>query len=501
MPENTALPTPIVRIILIATPAIVITLLALPQGAFAQLMPVWTDEILYWHQARSFVEAGLSSGYYTVMEVPAEFEFVRFYTWGTVIPMIYALGGVLFQWQLNFIPLYNLLLLTLSLAIYVRATRPTLLQSIIGIVLVGTYSPLLLYGTSSLNLILQLALAAGIAAGFSALVTQRGETHTLTKITLAALLVLACFVRLWWAALLIPYVILITDQRKLVFRFGALLIAGAGALIVAWLARNTGSPFPYWFTNIFETSGMPTSIRENFWQNRMRFTEGDPAEILLRLEVFALFGASVIGILVQLIRERLRTLPYTLLLTAFFSGVMIVAVYLLYDAYAWRDFRIFGAALFMLLLLLLASKHYWLLIPIIAANIIALPHTAATSQDWTSQHINPQLRNAYYAWEAELQKELQYDPAQDDDWCNTVLYTLPFAFDSISPLLAVDAGIGLSTPLFLEIESVDFKSRYLLLDEGFVAQWGDQMQLEPIMPVTIGTLYRNLAADCDGNAS
>jgi hypothetical protein len=88
------------------------------------------------------------------------------------------------------------------------------------------------------------------------------------------------------------------------------------------------------------------------------------------------------------------------------------------------------------------------------------------------------------------------DPTLDSAWCNTVLCSDHYLFGPTSTLLAVDGGVGLSTPLFLEQYALPFRSRYLMLNDATYATLENQLHVQPLLVIPDGQLYLNLDADC-----
>lgn len=64
-------------------------------------VPVWNDEVGYWHQAATFAAVGFQGGYYSYNENTARATWTRFGVHGPWYPMLYGtLGRLLGGWEL-----------------------------------------------------------------------------------------------------------------------------------------------------------------------------------------------------------------------------------------------------------------------------------------------------------------------------------------------------------------------------------------------------------------
>lgn len=144
-----------------------------------------------------------------------------------------------------------------------------------------------------------------------------------------------------------------------------------------------------------------------------------------------------------------------------------------------------------------AFKQRILLILTILSMLYILPEAWNIYHIWTEWHVSPDKREEYYAWNAEMVEVMAYDP-EVDAWCNTVLHSHSYLFGATSVLLAVDAGIGLSSPLDLPVteKNLPFKSRYLLLTDDDYERFAPYLNVRELMVVPDGKLYENLDASC-----
>ncbi len=488
-------------LLLILTPAIVaMGLLYHFQGVgMSRLLPIWSDEILYWHQAQSFSVAGFNSGYYTVAGVTAPLG-TPYYTWGVFIPALYGGWAALFGWGLASIPMINLLVLTLSLVFLVIVTRPTSVQSLTLFALLATFSPFIIWSPSSLMAVLQLGLAVGLAVGFWVLLRSGAGTPRRVLIALLLGIALASLVRVWWAMLYLPVLLLVLPS----WRWWRVLLMGLVSavlmLALAVLTYGMMAPFPNWLSDVFASENSRTLL-ENIRNNLKHFRQGNILEITLRwqvLSVMAALAASFPLILWLALRAGRALRPliaefgvYAYMLLGGWAFVMIV-----YETFEWRDFRILAPLLLMVLVLLALRGRYWVVLGVVASMLWLMPETLIVYDLWSGWHTDTEKHNAYFAWENELDKVLQYEPNAPSQWCNTLWHTMHYLFVPTSTLLAVDAGIGLTSPLFLDDYAVPSRSRYLMLDDRTYEQIAPDVDVSLLRAVPDGGLYLNHAAMC-----
>ncbi len=495
----------LIVILLILPTALTVGLLRTQFDAtLTDLVPIWADEVWYWHQAKSFSEAGLNSGYYTVSEIPAGADFSRFLAWGMATPIFYGSISAVAGLPLYLIPLVNLISITLALAAFVYALRPNWLQ-LLGIgALLATFAPFIIYSSSSLLPVLQQAISIGLAAGFVLMLRQRDKTKQTTRIALTTLLVVAAWVRPTWSLLFVPYVLLLQPRwtwRNVLLGF----VLGAAIFAVVTVFYSwTAAPFPNFRSLFLSTLGDdPVTalnlLLQNIQTNLALLGEGNLLEMRLRLQILLMAALLLTALLFSLWRRRdakssgMHWGESALLLYAL--GAALILTIILYDVKEWRDYRVMAPLLLLVGLVLIAQGRRFLVVILLATNLLILPEALNVYRIWTEWHVSEEKREEYYAWEAELQKVVQYEPGADP-WCNTLLHSHRYLFGATSVLLAVDGGIGLSSPLD-QAMTPPFRSRYLLFDDGDLERYGAELNLRQLLVVPDGVLYENLNAACE----
>jgi len=473
-------------------------------ASLTDLVPIWADEIWYWHQAKSFGEVALSSGYYSVVEIPASAPFSHYHAWGLATPILYGGFAALFGLPLYGISLINLVLITVALAAFIRIVRPDIWQ-LLGIgLLAGTFAPFIIYSASSLLPLLQQAFAISIAAGFAVLLRQREETSSRSRFALAGILIFAAWVRPTWSLFFVPYFLLLQPRWNLMrFLLGS---TGGAAIFVLMtgLYAWTSAPFPNFRSEFLRTLGNDTGeaialLLGNLQANLNLMAQGNLLEVRLRLQILLIAVLLLSGLIYALWRRRGKKTSgskwYENAVMLYILGAALALTILLYDVKDWRDYRVMAPLLLLVGLLLIATGRRWMVLVLLVTNLLILPEALNVYQIWTEWHVSETKREEYYAWEAELEKVLTYE-AGADPWCNTLLHSHNYLFGATSVLLAVDGGIGLSSPLD-QAMSPPFRSRYLLLNEGDMERFGADLNVHQLMVVSNGILYENLDAECD----
>ncbi len=492
-----------VGLLLLPTLLTAALLAATYDATISDLVPIWSDEIWYWHQASTFSEAGLRGGYYSVLETPASAPFAHFHAWGLASPALYGGIAALFGLPLYGITAINLALLTLALASFVALVRPTPLQTLGSGLLLATFAPFIIYSSSSLLPLVQQALAVAVAAGFVVLLRRRDATPRPARFALALLLLFAAWLRPTWSLLFVPYWLLLQPRwnltRVLVSGGVGVLVFGLMTGFYAW----TSAPYPNFRSRFLSALGDDPGtafnlLLGNLTTNLLLLGEGNVLEVRLRLQILLVALLLLATLFYALWRHRRdksqgNTWGESAVLL-YILGVALALTILLYDVKEWRDYRVLSPLLLLSGLVLIASGRRWLVLALLATNLLILPEALNVYRIWTEWHVSEAKREEYYAWEAEMQKVMTYEPGVDP-WCNTLLHSHSYLFGPTSVLLAVDAGIGLSSPLDQPTEP-PFRSRYLLLDEGDIERFADDLNVRQLLVVPNGVLYENRAADC-----
>jgi hypothetical protein len=168
----------------------------------------------------------------------------------------------------------------------------------------------------------------------------------------------------------------------------------------------------------------------------------------------------------------------------------------IYDVKFSRDFRLFAPIVLFVLVIAIAYRWRLLFAPIFIGFLLMLPSTWHVYNIWAEWHLAPEGHNAYYAWGAEFAKVIEYEEDAANPWCNTILHSHLYLWTQTSIVMSMPAGIGLSSTFEQADMPPPYQSRWLMLTDEEFARWEDQLDVEVLMIVPFGKLYRNNASAC-----
>jgi hypothetical protein len=169
------------------------------------------------------------------------------------------------------------------------------------------------------------------------------------------------------------------------------------------------------------------------------------------------------------------------------SGSLLVLTILLYDLFAWRDFRLFAPAMLLCTLDFIDRKRLLLVALLVAGNLAVLPDfIAAHEQVFFKNRFSKESRQLD-VFIQQISPIIQYD-SEKGAWENTLLVP---QFVAENPLLiGVQAGIGISW-YHSAAELRGVKSRYAILDLQSYHLLRQRSKLRFIKRTLLGDLYLN----------
>jgi hypothetical protein len=532
------------------------------QATLADLSPApyphgtTSDSLYYWHQAASFAAQGMGSGYYTAGEQTAPAAFSPFYTWGMFVPAFYGSIGAVIGWQPASIPIINLVLLTLALALYMRIVRPNVPQLLLLGGFIITSNALHIQYATSMTTVLHLALATVLAGGVIKCLFKRLETKRLERFLLASLAswrfnlfgfetpgrqerqdriqrvqIFSSLLNVLVLVLLLLLSTLLLPTWGTLFVFGgALLLRGhwarvtIGALlggavfaVLTLIVQSTGAPFANPLTEMLSAARISPAdglarLLDNISLNLGYTFQGSPVEIVTRLQtlVVALMAMSSWLFPYLTPQKQLSTTSRTPLRLrrgdrgevnaweAAFHALNLGSVYvialLFYEQTAGRDYRLFAPRLLLSALVLVGMKRYRIATALLLTMALILPNALYDGGAWAEAHISRDANAFYQQQRAAFAAVMPSQPDASSRWCNTLLMSASYLAQLPALPMAVPPGIGLSWG----IEAVDGvpRARYLLLSDADYAAYPDQSALTRLLSVPEGALYQNGVPDC-----
>lgn len=473
-------------------------------------LPVQSDEMMYWHQAGTFAEAGFNGGYYTAGELLPRVG--RFYSWGAAAPIFYGTFAAVSGWPLWAMTALNLGLLTAAVAAFIGLARLSWEGLLWLGVLLATFHPFLVYSPTQYIEVLNLALALLLAGLFARLIHRYREgaaaSRRLVLIT-GGVIFFAALIRFPWTMLYLPLLLLI--QRPMTIRGWLANIATSIPLTLAPVILYTLTSAPYPETIISRILNNPTPQRawriltSNFNRNIRLFTDGDHLEIQIRVGAALAAAALTLAVAAYLIwRARGKALPARLqhgmteaglawyLLTGLLAFIVVI-----YDIHGLRGYRMLSGAILFTIALVIAFRRRWLLVPLLVYQLAAFPHALTFYDNFTNFQTAPDKHARYNKFLPQLAETLVYDP-DAEPWCNTVLFDLFYLLGETSVMVAVPHGFGLSITEAVPNGRMPSapQSAYIALRDGNYETYREGLNLAPVLALPEGMLYRNLNADC-----
>lgn len=461
------------------------------------------DDLFYWRQIYTFSAVGFNGGYYTMFELPAATAFTHYYGYGPWHPLMYGTLGRLLGWYHQSPPFINLLLMTTATAVLLLLAKPRARQLVFISALLATSWPLHLFIPSTLQESLHHAFAIVLAFVFYRIFRERSALPWKMRLLFTLLLFGMALTRMTWALLFLPMFLLMADKRWQ--RLLALALAGALILLILEIARAVNSPvfgtlltaLPAQFSQALTENGLLSAVgmaAEMVWinltQNIAHFTQGEGLEVAMRMSLL-IFAGSIIIAWARKTQHALLTAEAAFHL--YNPGSIILAVYLLYINLRIADYRLLGGHMLLAGLLLILMERYRLATLLIGLNLLMLPLFLAHYVPYAQEHFTYDT-DSIEKFSATIDGQIVYDAKTENAWCNTLLFDY---WESYSPeLLALPPGIGTSFFIYTLRLGLPPKSKYLLLTPLNYDKFATTTQLQQLAITPIGSIYRNLDADC-----
>ena len=475
-----------------AIPALVAGLMIAsnPGTEILDYTPQWSDEVYNWHQVATFRAVGFDGGYYTSNERPAPISSIHFYAHGPVYPMVLGMMGRLIGWEYYSAPILNLVLVTLAAFLFVLMTRPNVPQLLLLGLVLATCWPLHLYMLTDMRLAFFSAMAIVLAAFFCRTLEDPDRPSTAFLLGFAAVLILATVSKLTWSFLFFPYFLLV---RK---RFGmSVPLAWLASLVLVgasfFFYNQVASPYSNVASGLLKQFGRSigygvASVWDHAWVSLGHLFSSDNRYLWLMLRLQMLIAACWAGFLLWRRGDDPRDWRESAVVLAA-SGSLLLLTILLYDLFAWRDFRLFGPAMLLSTLVFIGRKRLLLVALLVAGNLAVLPDfIAAHEQVFFKNRFSKESRQLD-VFIQQISPIVQYD-SEKGAWENTLLVP---QFVAENPLLiGVQAGIGISWyHSAAELQGV--KSRYAILDLQSYHLLRQRSRLRFIKRTILGDLYLN----------
>ncbi|MCC6566348.1 MAG: hypothetical protein IT298_11340 [Chloroflexi bacterium] len=481
------------------------------QATLFDLIPAQSDEIMFWRQSATFAEVGFAGGYYTAYELTPRVG--GFYAWGLAAPVFYGSIGAVFGWPLWAIAVINLVALAAAVVVYAWLIRASLEQMAWLGVFLALYHPLNNYAPTGYIEVLNMALALVLAGGFVRLLRAWRDGQPVPRgaaLITGTVLLYAALLRAPWAVLFLPLLLLIDRPATWRRTLWTAAKSVAVALIPVALYALTSAPYPETIlSRIARNPSLDRLVRitgRNIARNMALFMDGDHLELHVRVAAAVItlaLTAVVLYVGWRWVRRRgIPTrwqLPVAEASLAWFTLATLLAfIIVVYDIHGLRGYRMLAGALLMAFGVTLAFRRRWLIVSAVALLAVALPYSTHFYDLNTNFQTAPEKHARYAEYKPLLADALVYDPSLPSRWCNTVLFDLYYLLGETSVMVSAPPGFGTSITEAVPEGQMPIppESRYLGLRDTTYALYADQLNVEAVLPLPEGMLYRNLDADC-----
>jgi hypothetical protein len=464
-------------------------------------IPHKSDEINYWRETLTFVDHGFSGGQYSFLEKTAQAQFTRFGIHGPAFPVLYGLLGRIIGWEYYSGVLINLFLITLAMIVFLRLGKLDNKQLLCGIMLLGTYWPLLLYLPSNMTESLNQAIAIVISVLFFKQLFGQ-ENNWKLNLAIFIILIISIPIRVTWSLLLFPFFIFMIFDYRGYKLWGAIICSVIGVLLSFITAKYLYAPFPMVFRSVLDGQ---LSFQELFTVaigrvnlNLLNLIDEVDTRFYIQAFRYLMIGASIF-LIYKLIRhflskgQSIKSLIRTELGFHFLNLVVpLIGVIVLFDVVDTRDYRNLSVSFLLSALVLLLCSRYRYIYSIILINGLLVFSFIPGYVRKRSPSFNYD-QEVIEAFSNSVSDHLRFDETQHNRWCNTLGFNKKVNISFV----VVDSGIGLTK---IDDVSEDTKPRFLLLSDKYVAEFQthiDSLGLEKLEETDLGVLYLNPNSGCE----
>lgn len=456
----------IIYILISLAPGLITVLLlsSLLDAKLTDFHPAWTDEVDYWAQINSFKTVGFSNGYFSVNELTSNSTFSHYGTHGPMFPMFYGSLGRLLGWYDYSGPLFNIILVCLSLFLFFIITKPTIKQSLFLFLFLLFFYQIYLYIPTNMQESLNTAFAI-LVSGLLIRLLLFHDSRQRIKIALITIIFFASLFRIIWVFVIFPVFFLIAGEMKgsnkrFVFAF----IAGIFfSLVVAFLYMSWTSPYPsghiYQITQTaFDLKQMANLEIQLLVSNLKKLIGINLPEHETEIFVRYIYLAVIVLLIVNIKKQ-----PKYYLSMLFILVSILLTTIIIYDV---GNFRILAP----FLLIVLFSSVFVIegtfsrnvLIVYLMISILTLGNFFGNYKYFHVAHFSEKVP-AMDSQNVKGLDEIVYSK-DADPWCNSLLTTRIYTPD----LLDVPAGIGINIIKDLDEQQISINSHYLLVPYDFL---------------------------------
>ncbi len=505
LPIPTVILRPLLITLVVVLPLLVLIIMirANYQANLSDAVPWLSDEVLNWHQVKTVRAVGFGGGYYTLNEIPAAVDWLRFYMHGPVHPILYGLFALVAGWDYPVVIYVNILLFAIGVLVVVRTIPFTNRQLGLLVLVTGSYYPVIFFLPTAMQETLNVFIGLVLAALFYRALQSQAGMSLGVKTAGVAFFAFAIFTRMSWGLLLLPYLYLIlrpSRARVPLAILGTALIGGSLVAIMGRIIPANDYHMVYRLLTALRqdlTRGW-SLILENIQINFARYISlrKPQADIAFSIVLWVV-NVLLVALLWQRWQNRAVDGPSPRLELGFhlynLFSVLILS-FVLYIVGTWGDYRVLSIHLLLTLVLLIAAGHSRVVTIYLVLNLVCIPLVQPSFQELHEVRFGSAARPAMPM----LDPYLVYETDQTNHWCNSIVVQ-DVLFDS--RVLAVPGGIGLNLvriDAFTDISIL--RSQYLWLAADGYERVREDMGITELMlavPAELNlAIYFNPNADC-----
>jgi hypothetical protein len=444
-------------LLLIALPWILlfITTILIAHNSVFNSIPVWSDELSYWHEILSFSQKGFTFGYYSINEVVPTYLSFGSHGFGTV--SVYALFAKIFGWKAYSMVIANVFFMSISFFLFILLVKPTAKQILLILLFTISFTPLILFCFTSMSELLNYSV---IMVYFGLLYKYFKQGGKRLFVSLIIFCIGISFIRIIYIILFIPVLFKRKTEfhvdKKFFFYFLLWIISSAILFILNGLFV---SPYPDSFLKeLFTSAGLGQFISNfviHFFQNTVNFINPVSENLIQVLEryfiifilIFSLLNSNILHF-----RNKLIEFEYFIvfLILSLFVFINIAA----YDVFDWRDYRVLAPVLFGCILFLIVNEKQFISTSTLIINVfivLVLIFSPTVIEAFMAKRFDCPVKN-------KLLSEIKYDNQATSKFDNTIVVN----HFTANEVLNIPAGIGIT---YCENLSDKLKSRYVFSDK------------------------------------
>lgn len=338
-----------------------------------ELIPIWSDELIYWHESYSLFVKGTEHGYYSINElIPNRLSFGT-HGFGTI--SIYSLFAYLLGWNYFSIVIVNTILMSVSFLVVSYWINSSSIKTLLLAFFYLSFTPIILYSTTSMSELLNYSTLILYFSILTHYYKSNGNSQWPFLILIIFITLISC-IRVINILLFLP-IILIKFNGNLLHKKARLylLIWIAFSLFLYKLTSVFTSPYPWSFlSELFNTDGIlafTKTLIGHFFINILKFLyplTGDIIQVFQRYFFLLIVGLSLYKS--RIIQTRFKKIELTHSIVFFVLFGFLTINLVAYDVGLWRDYRVLSPVLFGSIIFLFINGHYSFTNYAIGANLV-----------------------------------------------------------------------------------------------------------------------------------